>query len=277
MLFNLNGQWLEQANATIPFDDGALLFGDSLFETLRARNREILLTKDHLDRLELSCRLLAFPWDRDRITTALNELCDRLPDSSYRVRITLSRGRAHGLSPDPAETGWFSISCREYIDPSAEEQSHGVDAVYAANRRVNPLSHLPQLKRGSYVDCLYAARFAQQHGAREALFQEPDGTVLEGATSNMVVCRGGTLLTPPPGELVLAGVMLRQIRDTAHPLSLDFQETPINEECLLTADEVMICNSLIGILPLRSLSGRPLNQCGMATRIRTALQERGAW
>lgn len=277
MLFNLNGEWLEPATATIPLDDGGLLYGDSLFETIRVRNREILLLKDHLDRLELSCRLLNFPWKRDRINSALTELEEKFTEGTHRVRLTLSRGRSIGLAAPPAESCWFSLSCSEYIDPTEDEQDRGIDVVFAPNRRVNPLSHLPQLKRGNYADCLYAARYARQHGAREALFREPDGTILEGATSNLLIYRDGTLSTPSPGPQILAGVMLGQIRATAPALSLDFREDLITEATLISADEVMICNSLIGVLPLHSLSGRALSRCGMADSIRAALQEQNVW
>ncbi|NIQ95771.1 MAG: aminotransferase, partial [Desulfuromonadales bacterium] len=76
------------------------------------------------------------------------------------------------------------------------KRRQGVACCLAPNRRVNPLSHLPQMKRGNYADCLYAARHARSLGCREALFLDEKHGLLEGATSNLFVVKNGVLRTP---------------------------------------------------------------------------------
>ena len=259
LIFNLNGQFVDAKQAKLACNDSAVLFGDSLFETLKAQDGHIQFLDQHLDRLELAARLLHFPCDRPTLRSALLKTAERLDAPLARLRLTLSRGPMAGLAPPPAESGHFFINAAPYQAPAAVERQKGIACVFAPNRRVNPLSHLPQLKRGNYADCLYAADYARRKGAREALFQTDDGQVLEGATSNLFILKNGTLLTPPAGELVLAGIIRRQVLLAAQGLGLPSEEKNISVADLWAADEAFLTNSLFDLMPMAQIEGRPLN------------------
>ncbi|HEY7744838.1 MAG TPA: aminotransferase class IV [Desulfuromonadales bacterium] len=271
MLINIDGSFIEPKEAGLPLDDGAVLFGDTLFETLKARGGRICFLEDHLDRIELAARLLAFPFDRPAIREALNATARRLEAPVTRLRLTLTRGAFTGLSLPPASRGRFFILARAYAEPTESERAAGAVCVVAQNRRVNPLSHLPQMKRGNYADCLYAADFARRRGAREALFVNAEGCALEGATSNLFALQGDTLVTPPAGELVLAGIMRRQVLRAAASLGLRLEERDLPLDELFAADEVFLSNSLIDLLPVSQLEGRHLRRGTLAERLRTAI------
>jgi branched-chain amino acid aminotransferase len=272
MILNRNGQFIDFAQAGLPLDDGALLFGDSLFETLKARGGRIRFLDEHLDRLQLSARLLHFPLDPDGIRQALQETATRFAAPVARLRLTISRGSFAGLGFPPPEQSHFFITALPYREPESAEREQGVACVFAPNQRVNPLSHLPQMKRGNYADCLYAANFARSRGAREALFRTVDNQVLEGATSNLFILQEGMLLTPPAGELVLAGVMRRQVLQAAGRLGLPAEERPVTVDELFAADEVFLTNALIDTLPVATLEGRPLQRGAWAERLRKAVE-----
>jgi branched-subunit amino acid aminotransferase/4-amino-4-deoxychorismate lyase len=255
-----NGAFIPREDAALSISDGGFLFGDSLFETLRAQGQQILLRKEHLDRLELSARLLDFPWPRPAIETALKQLAAALTAPASRIRLTLSRGAHRGLAWPDSTAGWFLLTAVPYSELSAAERQAGADAVVPPNRRVNPLCHLPQMKRGNYADCLYAAAFARRQGVREALFVEPDGAVLEGATSNLFALIDGKLVTPPLGNLVLNGITRRQVIAAATELGLLVVERKLPLDELYRADEAFLCNSLIDLLPLRSIDGQALQR-----------------
>lgn len=270
MIVNIDGGFLEPGEARLPVDDGGFLFGETLFETLKARERKLLLVGEHLDRLELSARLLDFPCDRKRIESALERTLPRLTAPVSRLRLTLTRGSFAGLDYPPAKAARFVILAFAYEEPGNQEREAGATCVFAPNRRVNPLSHLPQMKRGNYADCLFAANHARQKGAREALFVTAQGEVIEGATSNLFMVRRGQLITPPAGELVLAGIMRRQVLAAARKLGICTQEAAISREDLLQAEEVFLSNSLIDILPVTRIENQAV---GGGRLWRTLLQE----
>lgn len=273
MIFNLNGQFVDTEQAKLACNDSAVLFGDSLFETLKAQDGQLQFLEQHLDRLELAARLLNFPCDRPALRSALLKTAERLAAPLARLRLTLSRGPMAGLALPPAESGHFFINAAPYQEPDSAVRQQGVVCVFAPNRRVNPLSHLPQLKRGNYADCLYAADYARRKGAREALFQTEDGQVLEGATSNLFIIKDNILLTPPAGELVLAGIIRRQVLLAAQNLKLPAKEQPITVDELFTADEAFLTNSLFALLPVAQIEGRPLNRGPWTARLATSVAE----
>lgn len=259
MIAFLDNRLVPAAEAVLPIEDGALRFGDSLFETLRAKGGRIHFLEEHLDRIEQSANLLAFPCDRAAARSAL-ELCARtLAAPVARLRLTLTRGNYPGVQlPPPSQSGRLLVTAAPYTPPPLAEGEAGVRCVLAPNQRVNPLSHLPQMKRGNYSDCLYAADHARRQGAGEALFCDPAGHLLEGATSNLFAIVDGILLTPPAGELVLAGILRRQVLLAASRLGLPWRETPLPLQQLPAASEVFLSNSLIGLLPVARIGNTAL-------------------
>ncbi|ALC15842.1 branched-chain amino acid aminotransferase/4-amino-4-deoxychorismate lyase [Desulfuromonas soudanensis] len=260
MIVNIDGRFVAEEEARISIFDGAVRFGDSLFETLKAKEGRIFFLEYHLDRIELSARLLGFPCDRAAARSALQESAARLGAPVARLRLTLTRGAGSGLSFPPAKEGRILVTALPYAEPTNDERLAGAACVLAPNRRVNPLSHLPQMKRGNYADCLYAADFARRRGAREALFIDEGNNVLEGATSNLFAVVDGTLVTPPAGELVLAGILRARVLAGARALGLPVREGEIPLERLYRAKEAFLANALIGTLPVSAIEGRPLKR-----------------
>ena len=260
MLVCLNGTFIPREDAKISILDGGFLFGDTLFETLKANGNKILLQDRHLDRLTLSAKLLDFPCDREKIATSLNQLGNALTHPNSRIRLTLSRGPFHGLQLPEQSTGYFLITASQLSITTDEQRDNGASCVIAPNQRVNPLDHLPQMKRGNYADCLYAANYAKQKNAREALFIDKDRTLLEGSTTNLFVLKENRLLTPPVGENILAGVMRRQVIDAATEMGILVVERNIGKDELFSAEEAFLTNSLIDILPIASIDGIPINR-----------------
>jgi branched-chain amino acid aminotransferase len=273
VIVNLDGSFVPADQVGLPVDDSAVLFGDTLFETIKVRHNALLLVEDHLDRIQMSAALLDFPCDRDAIRTALQQTAKQLPWPVARLRLTLSRGRCKGLQPPPKENARTLITATAYIEPDENQIQAGAYCVFAPNRRVNPLSHLPQMKRGNYADCLYAARFAHAKGAREALFCNDEGQVLEGATSNLFIVKDHTLITPEAGEVVLAGIMRRQILLTANSLGLATEERPITKNDLIQAEEAFLSNALIDIMPIARIESTHIKRGKQAIKLLQKIRE----
>ncbi len=271
MIVNIDGRFVAAETAALPVNDGSVLFGDTLFETMKARGRSIRYLADHLDRIELSCRFLQMPFDRNKAEETLLATAKRLETPASRLRLTVSRGTFSSLAFPPAQEGRQIITASPYLEPDEAGRRQRVSCVFAPNRRVNPLSHLPQMKRGNYADCLYAAAHARSRGAREALFITDDQRLLEGATSNLFIVTGKTLVTPPAGELVLGGIMRRQVLKTARALDMSTEERDITVEELYDADEAFLTNALIDVLPIASAEGRTIARGAMAETILSAL------
>ncbi|MCD6582388.1 MAG: aminotransferase class IV family protein [Desulfuromusa sp.] len=260
MIVCLNGTFIPEEDARLPVNDGGFLFGDTLFETLKAHDQKILLIPQHLDRLEQSAQLLNFPCDRQKIESSLQQMAAALKFSTSRIRLTLSRGDFQGLSLPAEEQSWFLLTASEYDELTDTERQSGAACIVSPNRRINPVSHLPQMKRGNYADCLYAANYARQSGAREALFIDQNQNMLEGSTSNLFAMIDDRLITPPTGTLVLDGIIRQQVIDTAAELGILVAERELPLDELMQAQEIFLTNSLIDILPVSSIDGQTVRR-----------------
>jgi len=266
-IVNLNGIRHDPEAPGLSVDDGGFKFGDTLFETMKARDGRIPFLDLHLERLERSARLLDFPYPGEKLTPALDEVLDELDGSAARIRMTLSRG-AGGIEPPSESHALFVIRAGSIQEPEDEDRVKGVVCMLAPNRRVNPRSHLPQIKSGNYGDCLFAARHARRHGADEALFVTDEGQLLEGATTNLFLAREGLLLTPPLGNLVLDGIMRGRVLDAAKRLGIPAAEGAISLEDLDEAEEMFLTNSLVDVMPVAEVDGRRINRGPLAERLR---------
>ncbi|MBD1399360.1 aminotransferase class IV [Pelovirga terrestris] len=260
MLTCLNGQFISQEEARVAVNDGAFLYGDSLFETIKARRQQILLLDQHLDRIEQSAQLLEFPCPRSAIATAIRQLSMRLTAAASRIRLTLSRGSYQGLVRPAHKQGWFLLTAVSYNEMDEPRRVQGFNCCLAPNQRVNPFSHLPQLKLGNYADCLYARNHARQQEVEEALFLDRNGNLLEGATSNIFAIIDNQLVTPPLGNLVLNGIMRHQVIDAAGELGILCGESSLPLADAIKATEVFICNSLIDLVPVNTIDGKSINR-----------------
>ena len=260
MLININGHFVADHEANVAMTDGAVLFGDTLFETMKAYGQTILLQKEHLGRLEQAAQALGFPCDRSSIEAALQQVASKLTNPCSRLRLTLSRGAFNGLSRPMENSAWFCITAAEYQQPREGQWPTPVSCISAPNQRVNPTNHLPQFKRGNYADCLYANNYAREQQVDEAIFIDPEGYVLEGATSNLFIRKDRTLITPPVDNLILNGIIRQQFINLIPLLDMKIVEQKISLDDLYNADEAFITNSLIDIRPIQSINGKPLAQ-----------------
>lgn len=250
MLVCLNGQFIPDEQTRLDLNDGSFLYGDSLFETIKARYHHLLLLDQHLERIEQAARLLEFPYPRTQIRSACDRLAERLTTPTARIRLTLSRGSYHGLVHPDRNQGWFLLTAAPYEERDDHPRHQGINCCLAPNQRVNPFSHLPQLKHGNYADCLYARNHAHRQQADEALFVDQNGNLLEGTTSNLFAVIDNQLVTPPLGNLVLNGIMRKQVLESAHELGLPCVERPLPLAEAINATELFICNSLIDVVPV---------------------------
>lgn len=260
MLININGDFVSEEEARLPLNDAGLLFGDSLFETIRVEEGHACWVSDHLDRLCRSADRLGIGYNRLQLLKEIERTARMLEPGPHRLRLTLTRGPLEGLSfPKTGQGHWFIVAQR-YTPFAPDVLEQGLRCCAAPNQRVNPLSHLPQMKHGNYADCLYARNFALTNGFDEALFLNEAGEILEGATTNLFIAEENGLITPPLGSLVLGGVYRTLILREADRHPFQVREEPITLQRLLAADGAFLTNALSGAVPISHFGRNALNR-----------------
>lgn len=253
----LNGEFLPLEQAAISPLDRGFLFGDGLFETLRAQEGRVLGLDEHLARLRASARLLAMPLDDEPSWAGvLHQLLalNRLTQGLARIKIVLTRGIDPDLGlPAPARPTLL-ILAQPYTPPSAQ--------AYRAGWRLGSFRQggAPALaghKSLNYLFYLWARQSARQAGADEALILDQEGLVAETALGSLICLQDGRWWTPSsPAQL--PGITLARMRRLLAADGQPVEERPARPQDLLACPTVWVLNSLMGIMPVSHMDGQAL-------------------
>ncbi|HVO27074.1 MAG TPA: aminotransferase class IV [Candidatus Margulisiibacteriota bacterium] len=263
----INGRIVSAQRAQISVFDRGLLYGDGLFETLRAYRGRPFLLPEHLARLHASADFLGLPvpqrpWRRD-IEALLKR--NRLVATDAWVRITITRGTGvHGLMP-PRRPRPTAIVMAGGLDPAiARAQRWGARVALLPFARHGFLAEHKVL---SYLPGVLGKVMAARHEAFEGLFVNADGYITEGTTTNVFAWRGQRLVTPPV-EGLLAGITRRTIIELAVGDGLRVVEHPVTPEDLLDAGEAFLTSSLAEVVAITAVDARPIGDGSVGPRTR---------
>jgi aminodeoxychorismate lyase len=271
MIVFLNGQFVPEEQAVVSVFDRGFLYGDGLFETMRAVKGEPFRWKQHLERLNRGAEFLRIqaPFPPDALREFAAQLISRNRMPEALLRLTLSRGvGVRGYSPQGAQ------------QPSLVMSLHPAPVIDPQNpprwRLVTSSFHLPaheplaQFKTCNKLAQVLARAEADAAKADEALLLNTDGLVAEASSSNLFWVEGNTVCTPPLASGILAGVTREVVLEICQRLGLAVREAGIRRAELDQADGVFLSLSSVGIAEGASLDGRALRISPLTARIRKA-------
>ena len=275
----LNGLPIPEAAAAIPISDRGFLFGDALFESMRAYGGVVFRLDRHLERLAQGAAIVGFEAMPDAallarevgMVLALNGLLDA------RVRLTVSRGRGRpgdyvGVDGPPHRV----VQASAFAGPDPRHRREGV-RIAIADRRAVPASSLdPSIKTTSRMASVLARREAAARGAFEAILLDEAGRVTEGTASNLFVVERGALLTPPVGGAALPGVTRAAVLEAAAEAGIEATEASIAVERLLRADEIFLTNSSWEVMPVVAIDATTVGDGHPGPVSRLLLERYGA-
>lgn len=250
----VNGRFLPLDEATVSIEDRGFQFGDGVYEVVRVYGGSPFQLTEHLSRLfqsmeavSISPALARSEWD-----AIIGEGLQRSGYSEGKVYIQVTRGvapRDH-LFPDVSRPT-IVMTFREMADLPLHLVQEGVAVVTLPDLRWARCS----IKSLNLLPNLLAKQEANQAGAFEAILIK-DGLVTEGTSSNVVLVKGGALLTPPLSDQLLAGVTRKAVLELAKSNGIVVEERTVREEELEQADELFLIGTTIEVLPVSTLNGK---------------------
>jgi branched-chain amino acid aminotransferase len=257
----IDGGVVEAAQARVPVLDHGLLYGDGVFEGIRICSGRVFRLDAHLRRLADSARALALdlPWSQAALRGIVIETLRAFGRPDAYVRIIVTRGDGP-LGVDPTLCAASRLICiaGEIAIHGPEKLARGLDLVTVSVRRAALDALDPRVKSLNYLHSVLAKLEARQRGADEALLLNAAGAVAEASVANVFVWRRGALRTPLTTDGALEGVTRDTLLEIARELDIPAREETLGRHDLLSADEVFLCGTGIGIAPVRSLDGREL-------------------
>lgn len=248
MVACLNGKFLPENKVLISGFDHGFLYGDGVYETLRADGEKIADLEQHLKRLQKSASAIGIKliWPLPELgklaaqTVKLNKL------KSSKVRITVSRGE-NEFDFDTCKKPTLLISCDELaIKPQIYS---GIEAITITLWRF-----MPGVKSTNLLPMIWAQRKVDKKKISEVIMVDSNGFVREGVTTNIFIVKNGTIRTPENN--LLAGVVRDKVIKIAEKNDMRMEIKDFQMESLQSADEVFITNSIKLIVPVIKLNGR---------------------
>lgn len=236
---------------TMPLDDRGLLLGDGLFETILAKDGDLVLFEPHIERMRAGCTALGLPLPDADGAQRLCELAlgdTGMTSGRAAVRLTLTAGSGGRGLDRPGE-----VEPHIFAAVSAAPTPNPTVALLTSEIRRNPTSPGSRFKTLSYLDNVIARR---QAAPGEALMLNTTGEIACTAAGNIFWIHDGRLFTPSLECGVLDGVMRRQVLNAAPSLGLSIREGRLPPESLDKAEAIFVTNSLIGVRPVSWIDGR---------------------
>jgi D-amino acid aminotransferase len=251
-----NGRIVDAARAVLPITERGFLYGDGLFETVRAYQGRPFLLARHVARLHRSARLLAIPaparvsyWAR---AVARVLAANGIDDAA--LRLTVTRGRAPRLDPPAHPRPTVLVQARRLDAALPLAQARGVGVCLLPFARGS--GPFVELKTLDYLPAVLGRRQARRRNAYDGLYVTPDGTITEATTANVFVWLGDRLRTPAQG--ILRGITRDLVATLARRLGLRVEEKPVPSDALRGAREMFLTSSVVEILPVVRVDGRTI-------------------
>jgi branched-chain amino acid aminotransferase len=276
----MNGELYPLSQALIPVNDRAVLYGDSVFETLRAyRGRPFRLSR-HLERLAEGCRLMRIemPLELKEIAQAVEQLIEANGldgEGDAYIRITVTGGATAGPKglDRPAEAGMFIIA-HPYEPPTPEAYVRGMSLAVSGIKR-NASSPLCGIKTGNCMDAIFAKQEASDRGFDDAVMLTAAGNIAEGTSWNIFMVKDDELLTPNMGCGFLPGITREAVVELALAAGVPVRQVLENHQTLLSCEEAFATGSTVEIMPIRQVGSHLMTFCPgpVTARLRKAYRE----
>lgn len=233
--------------------DRALVYGDGVFETIACVAGNALLFDYHMARLQTGLQRLGIAADVPLIGNRIKETAASAGDAVIRLVVGRAGG-ARGYDPKTACHSVVQLSVFPSPQYSISHVNNGIALRMCQHRLVrNPA--LAGLKHLNRLDQVLAAAEQSEAPAQEGLMLDDQGCVIEGIFTNVFLLREGVLYTPDLSRCGVAGVMRAFILDQAREQDVPVSVTDLHLDDFLQAEACFVCNSVLGIWPVKAIAG----------------------
>jgi branched-chain amino acid aminotransferase len=259
MKIYIDGKFLDEKSAKVSVFDHGLLYGDGVFEGIRAYNGRVFKLKEHIDRLFYSAKaiLLTIPLTHAKIMDAVVETCRRNGIRDGYIRLVVTRGPGGlGLNPNRCKQPSVIIIADKIQLYPAELYERGLDIITVPTVRNLHSALNPAIKSLNYLNNILAKIEANNAGCEEAIMLNAEGFVAECTGDNLFITKGQRLLTPPLYAGALYGITRGVVMDLAREIGLEVSETNLTRYDLFNADECFLTGTGAEVIPVVKIDGR---------------------
>jgi len=255
----IDGQFLDEANAKVSVFDHGLLYGDGIFEGIRAYNGRVFKLKEHIDRLFYSAKaiLLNIPLSHAEIMRVVVDTCRQNGIRDGYIRLLVTRGVGGlGLNPNRCKKPSVIVIADKIQLYPAEMYERGLDIITVPTVRNLHSALNPAIKSLNYLNNILAKIEANNGGCEEAIMLNSEGYVSECTGDNIFIIKDGQMFTPPLSAGALYGITRGVVMELARLSGLPVSEPNLTRYDLFNADECFLTGTGAELIPVVKIDGR---------------------
>lgn len=257
----IEGSLVELSEARIPLLDQGFMHSDLTYDVPSVWDGRFFRLDDHITRLEVSCEKLRLklPLPREEVKNILIDMVAKSGIKDAFVELIVTRGLkgVRGAKPGDIVNNLYMFIQPYVWVMDLKDQSVGGSAIIARTvRRVPPGSIDPTIKNLQWGDLVRGLHEAEDRGATYPFLTDGDTNLTEGSGFNIVLVKDGVLYTPDRG--VLQGISRKSVIDVANTNGLDIRVETVPVKMCYDADEIFMCTTAGGIMPITTLDGKPV-------------------
>jgi branched-chain amino acid aminotransferase len=261
MKIYIDGAYHDELNAKVSVFDHGLLYGDGIFEGIRAYNGRVFKLREHIVRLWASAKaiLLNIPISQEEMTEAVLETCRQngLRDAYIRLLVTRGVGSL-GLSPNSCKRPSIVIIAGKIQLYPVEYYEKGLTIITVPTTRNLHSALNPAVKSLNYLNNILAKIEAHNGGCEEAIMLNSQGYVAECTGDNLFLIKGNELLTPPLSAGALYGITRGVAIELAQKRGLAVSEPNLTRYDVYNADECFLTGTGAEVIPVVKIDGREI-------------------
>lgn len=259
MKIYIDGKYFGEQDAKVSVFDHGLLYGDGVFEGIRAYNGRVFRLKEHIDRLYYSAKaiLLNIPMSHEQMTRAVVDTCrqNNLRDGYIRLVVTRGVGTL-GLNPRTCKQPSVIVIADKIQLYPVELYQRGLEIITVPTTRNLHSAVNPAIKSLNYLNNILAKIEANNAGCEEAVMLNSQGYVSECTGDNIFIVKAGKLFTPPLAAGALYGITRAVVVELAREAGLDPSEPNLTRYDLFNADECFLTGTGAELIPVVKIDGR---------------------
>jgi len=259
LLVYIDGEYYPKSQAKISVYDHGLLYGDGVFEGIRAYNGIVFKLREHIDRLYRSAHaiMLQIPIPKEEMIKIVLETLRKNGLKDAYIRLVVTRGIGDlGLDPRKCPKPTIIVIADTIKLHKSEAKEKGVTAMLSWVKRdpVDATSH--EIKSLNYLNSILAKIEANISGVDEAICLDKNGFVCEGVAENIFIIKKGKIFTPPSYTGALPGITGETVIKLARKLGYEVIEKNLTPYELFTAEEIFFTGTAAEIIPVREVNKR---------------------
>lgn len=257
----LDGKFVTRNEAKVSVFDHGLLYGDGVFEGIRAYGAKVFRLREHVERLYKSAKaiMLEIPMDKTSMEkTIIKTLRENGLEDGY-VRVVVTRGEGDlGLDPQKCPRPSVIMIADKIALYEDELTRNGIEVITVASQRSLPIILDPRIKSLNYLNNIMAKIEAANAGVTEALMVTREGFVAECSGENIFIVTKGVFVTPPAFLGILEGITRNVVMELARAGGSEAREEIFTRYDVYNADECFVTGTAAEIVPVVKVDGRTI-------------------